>query len=171
MIGVHYNVPVTTGFGCFAGSRTLPAKATLHSAKPLPGAVPGKEPPAKIQPAKNSLPRAFYQAPGKDFAESKHGHGVGSVGPFFTGSCVRDTRQKILIFFHRFFFAGSLLVKLPAKLFLFSFSIISLPGVYWTGSRQSFFYFFLIISLPGVFSLAPGKDFFIFFPDFLCRVP
>ena len=63
----------TTGFGCFAGSRTLPAKATLHSAKPLPGAAPGKEPPAKIRPAKISLPGAFYRAPGKDFAESKHG--------------------------------------------------------------------------------------------------
>jgi len=44
----------------------------LHSAKPLPGAVPGKEPPAKIRPAKISLPGAFYWAPGKDFAKSKH---------------------------------------------------------------------------------------------------
>jgi len=62
----------TTGFGCFAGSRKLPAKATLHSAKPLPGAAPNKEPPAKNWPAKISLPRAFYRTPGKDFAESKH---------------------------------------------------------------------------------------------------
>jgi len=36
----------------------------LHPAKPLPGAAPGKEPPAT---------GAFYRAPGKDFAESKYG--------------------------------------------------------------------------------------------------
>jgi hypothetical protein len=37
----------TTGFRRFAGCRKHPAKATLHSAKPLPGAALGKEPPAK----------------------------------------------------------------------------------------------------------------------------
>jgi hypothetical protein len=39
----------------------------------LPGAALGKEPPAKSQPAKISLPGAFYRAPGKDFAECKPG--------------------------------------------------------------------------------------------------
>ena len=73
MLTTSSTVTHTTGFGCFAGSRTLPAKATLHSAKPLLGAAPGKEPRAKIRPTKISLPGAFYRAPGKDFAESKHG--------------------------------------------------------------------------------------------------
>jgi len=123
----RYGSAFTTGFGGFAGSRKLSAKAILHPAKPLPGAAPGKEPPAKIWPAKISLLRAFYRAPGKDFAESKHGPRqrkvtvtapVSSV-PFFAGSCIRDTRQRFLIFFPRF----------------------SLPGAYWLGSRQSFFYF------------------------------
>jgi hypothetical protein len=45
----------------------------LHSAKPLPGAALGKEPPTKSQSAKISLPGAFYQAPDKDFAECKPG--------------------------------------------------------------------------------------------------
>jgi hypothetical protein len=38
---------ITTGFRRFAGCRKHPAKTTLHSAKPLPGAALGKEPPAK----------------------------------------------------------------------------------------------------------------------------
>jgi len=37
----------TTGFRRFAGCRMHSAKDTLHSAKPLPGAALGKEPPAK----------------------------------------------------------------------------------------------------------------------------
>jgi hypothetical protein len=36
----------------------------------LPGAAPGKEPPAKNNPAKESLPGAFCQTPGKVFAGS-----------------------------------------------------------------------------------------------------
>jgi len=77
IVSLKYAVPKyfganTTGFRRFAGSRILPAKATSHSAKPLPGVAPGKDPPAKNWPAKISLPGAFYRAPGKDFAESKH---------------------------------------------------------------------------------------------------
>jgi hypothetical protein len=58
----------TTGFRRFVGSRKHPAKATLHSAKPLPGVALGKEPSTKI-----SLLGAFYRAPDKDFAKSKPG--------------------------------------------------------------------------------------------------
>jgi len=95
----------------------------------LPGAAPGKDPPAKNWPAKISLPGAFYRAPSKDFAESKSSprqkksdrHGADSVGLFFAGRCVRDTRQRFFNFFPRY----------------------SLPGAFWVGSRQRFFIFFL----------------------------
>ena len=49
------------------------AKATLPSAKPLPRAALGKEPPVKNPSAKNSLPTAFYRALGKVFAECNLG--------------------------------------------------------------------------------------------------
>jgi len=45
------------------------AKATLPSAKPLPSAALGKEPPVKNPSAKNSLSSVFYRAFGKVFAE------------------------------------------------------------------------------------------------------
>ena len=47
MLGGVWARAITTGFRRFAGCRMHPAKATLHSAKPLPGAELGKEPPAK----------------------------------------------------------------------------------------------------------------------------
>jgi len=37
----------------------------------LPGVEPGKEPPAKNDPAKESLPGAFCRTPGKVFAGSR----------------------------------------------------------------------------------------------------
>jgi len=49
------------------------AKATLPSAKPLPSAALGKEPPVKNPSAKNYLPSAFYRALGKVFAECNLG--------------------------------------------------------------------------------------------------
>jgi hypothetical protein len=54
----------TTGAGCFAEGPRLSAKPLRPSAKPLPSAVLGKAPSAKIRSAKASLPRAVYRALG-----------------------------------------------------------------------------------------------------------
>ena len=50
-------------------STLLDSGALLFSAKPLPSAALGKEPPVKNPSAKNSLPSAFSRALGKVFAE------------------------------------------------------------------------------------------------------
>ena len=63
----------STGFRRFAECLMHSAKATLPSAKPLPRAALGKEPPVKNLSAKNSLPSAFYRVLGKVFAECNLG--------------------------------------------------------------------------------------------------
>jgi len=143
----------TTGFGRFARSRILPAKATLHSAKPLPGAAPSKDPPAKNWLAKISLPEAFYRAPGKDFAESK-------PSPRQRKVTVTAPAPSVL-------FLPGAVSETPGKDFLIFFLRYSLPRALWVGSRQSFFlnnffarclvpdtrqrflFYFLTITLPG----------------------
>jgi len=44
------------------------AKVKKHPATNLPGATPGKQPPAKKDQAKKYLPGVFYRALGKSFA-------------------------------------------------------------------------------------------------------
>ena len=67
IVGFFFVVVVfTTGFRRFAECLMHSAKATLPSAKPLPRAALGKEPPVKNLSAKNSLPSAFYRALGKE---------------------------------------------------------------------------------------------------------
>ena len=69
----HVTPNGTTGFRRFVECLMHSAKATLPSAKPLPRAALGKEPPVKNPSAKNSLPIAFYRALGKVFAECNLG--------------------------------------------------------------------------------------------------
>ena len=61
-VGPNTDRPITTGFRRFAECLMHSAKATLPSAKPLPRAALGKEPPIKNPSAKNSLPSAFCRA-------------------------------------------------------------------------------------------------------------
>ena len=49
------------------------AKAALHSAKPLPSATLGKEPPSNPFPVKAALPSVKFRALGKGFAECRAG--------------------------------------------------------------------------------------------------
>jgi hypothetical protein len=62
-ISTILDMTLATGVGCFAEGPRL-------SAKPLPSAVLGKAPSAKIRLAKPSLSRAVYRALGKAFAET-----------------------------------------------------------------------------------------------------
>ena len=59
----------TTGRRVFAEGLKPSAKALQPSAKDLPRAALGEEPSGKKTSAKESLPRAFYRALGKVFAE------------------------------------------------------------------------------------------------------
>ena len=59
----------TTGRRVFAEGLKPSAKALQPSAKDLPRAALGEEPSGKKTSAKDSLPRAFYRALGKVFAE------------------------------------------------------------------------------------------------------
>jgi len=58
-----------TGRRVFAEGLKPSAKALQPSAKDLPRAALGEEPSGKKTSAKDSLPRAFYRALGKVFAE------------------------------------------------------------------------------------------------------
>ena len=62
-----------TGGGLFAECLLHSAKAALHSAKPLPSATLGKEPPSNPLPVEAALPSAKFRALGKDFAECRAG--------------------------------------------------------------------------------------------------
>ena len=57
----------------------------MHSAKPLPRAALGKEPPVKNLSAKNSLPSAFYRALGKVGTEKKPEKNGGKMEFFLIG--------------------------------------------------------------------------------------
>jgi hypothetical protein len=114
----------TTGFRRFAGCRKHLAKATLHSAKPLPGAALGKEPPAKSQSAKISFPGAFYRAPGKDFAECKpdtrqRKMAVTAPAPSAFGlpGAMSEAPGKDFLFFFQIFFVECPAERHPAKIF------------------------------------------------------
>ena len=63
----------TTGGGLFAECLLHSAKAALHSAKSLPSATLGKEPPSNPLPVKAALPSAKFRALGKGFAECRAG--------------------------------------------------------------------------------------------------
>jgi len=62
-------ISITTGRRVFAEGLKPSAKALQPSAKDLPRAALGEEPSGKKTSAKDSLPRAFYRALGKVFAE------------------------------------------------------------------------------------------------------
>ena len=145
-----------------------PAKATLHSAKPLPGAALGKSLRQKISrqiflcrvlfighPAK-TLPSA-NPAPAKKSGR----YGAGSVIPCFAGCHVRGTWQRFFYFFSNF------LCRVPCRggtrqrFFLFYF-IISLPGVAPRGHPAKSFLFFFVISLPGARSWGTRQRIFFF---------
>ena len=153
------DITATTGFRRFAGCRMHPAKATLHSAKPLPGAALDKEPPAKSLSAKIFLPGVFYRASGKDFAECKPGTRqrkvvVTAPAPSslaLPGAISEAPGKDFFNFFFKFSLPGAVPGRHPAKMFLFFF-IISLPGVSPRGH--------------------PAKSFFIFFRNFFagCQV-
>ena len=66
---VGQTLSATTGRRVFAEGLTPSAKALQPSAKDLPRAALGEEPSGKKTSAKDSLPRAFYRALGKVFAE------------------------------------------------------------------------------------------------------
>jgi len=68
-----FNEQVTTGGGLFAECLLHSAKAALHSAKPLPSATLGKEPPSNPLPVKAALPSAKFRALGKDLTPSADG--------------------------------------------------------------------------------------------------
>ena len=68
-----FNEQVTTGGGLFAECLLHSAKAALHSAKPLPSATLGKEPPSNPLPVKAALPSAKFRTLGKGFAECQAG--------------------------------------------------------------------------------------------------
>jgi hypothetical protein len=65
----------TTRIAFFAECLRHSAKTILHSAKALPSVTLGKEHSAKISSAKGSLPSAFFQTLGKDFAECQKASG------------------------------------------------------------------------------------------------
>jgi len=169
----------TTGFRRFAGSRILPAKATLHSAKPLPEVAPGKDPPVKNWPAKISLSGAFYRAPGKDFAESKHSprqRKVTVTAPapsvlFLPGAVSETPGKDFLIFFPRYSLSRAFWVGSRQRFFLFFFTNF-FAGSLVPGTRQRFLFYFLTIILPGALALAPGKaeNMNLAYSQ-LCRVP
>ena len=163
----------------FCWEPNTPGKGYFTLGKAFAGVPPGKDPPAKNWPAKISLPGAFYRAPGKDFAESKH-------SPRQRKVTVTAPAPSVL------FFPGPV-CQTPGKDFLIFFPKYSMPRAFWVGSRQMFFYFFfnnffagslvpdtrlrflfyfLTITLSGALALAPGKagNMNLAYSQ-LCRVP
>jgi len=113
------DVTITTGFRHFAECLMHSAKATLSSAKPLPRAALGKEPPIKNPSAKNSLPSAFYRALGKVFAECSLGTRQGKVtvtAPVALAHALPSAMSEVLgKDFLIFFFKISLPSALPGR--------------------------------------------------------
>jgi hypothetical protein len=97
----------------------------LHSAKLLPGAALGKEPPAKSQSAKISLPGAFYRAPGKDFAACKLG--------------TRQRKMAVTAPAPSALGLPGAMSEAPGKDFFYFFFKFSLPSALPGGTRQRFF--------------------------------
>jgi len=122
------------------------AKATLPSAKPLPSAALGKEPPVKNSSAKIYLSSAFYRALGKVFAECNH-----------------DTRQRKVTVMAPVPLAHALpsaMSEALGKDFFNFFSKFLCRAPCRGGTRQRFFYNFFA-ECPARSAL--GKDFFLFF--------
>jgi len=110
------------------------AKATLPSAKPLPKAALGKEPPVKNPSAKNFLPSVFYRALGKVFAECNLGtqqRKVTVTAPVPLAHALPSVMSEalgkdFLIFFQNFFAECPTGEALGKDFFIFL--IISLPS-------------------------------------------
>ena len=123
------------------------AKATLPSAKPLPRAALGKEPPVKNPSAKNSLSSAFYRALGKVFAE-----------------CNLGTRQRKVTVMAPVVLVHALpsaMSEALGKDFLIFFSKFLCRVPYRGGTRQKFFFNNFFAECPARSAL--GKYFLIFF--------
>jgi len=131
------------------------AKATLPSAKPLPSAALGKEPPVKNPSAKNSLPSAFYRALGKVFAE-----------------CNLGTRQRKVTVTAPVALAHALpsvMSEALGKDFLIFFSKFLCRVPYRRGTRQRFFFNNFFAESPARSAL--GKYFLFFFRNFFAECP
>ena len=96
------------------------AKATLPSAKPLPKAALGKEPPVKNLSAKNSLPSVFYRALGKVFAECNLGtrqRKVTVTAPVALVHALSEALGEDFLFFFQNFFAECPIGETLGKVF------------------------------------------------------
>ena len=133
-----------------------PAKATLHSAKPLPGAALGKEPPAKSKSAKISLPGAFIGHPAKTLPSANPAPGKEKWSlrrrlrhPLLCRvPCQRHPAKIFLIFFFKLSLPGAVPGRHPAKIFLFYFYNF-FAGCRTAGAPGKEFFIFFVISLPG----------------------